>query len=169
MDPKTKQEICKEWIARVFGAEFANRDVGESDVDLQPWSPSRAGPLPAPGDPFYQSVRTEWGQIVEILFSSAPVDGTLTLPEEFIRLRAVQEISAAEAVSHIFVLKDIVRERILPEKGYEDLSRRLDFLALHTFNSFMQCRERLFQLRLKEMKEYGAAETFSCSSSQFNK
>lgn len=152
MDPKTKQEICDDWINRVFGAGFINR-ASSSEIE----------------DPFFHAVRSEWSEIVEILFSNRPVDETLSLPEEFIRLRAVQEISAAEAVSHIFVLKDIVRERFEPDRGFSDLSRRLDFLALHTFNSYMQCRERLFKLRLAEIKEYGASETFSCPSSQFTK
>lgn len=152
MDPKAKQEICDDWINRVFGDGFKNRGRA-SEIE----------------DPFYHTVSSEWSEIVEILFSNRPVDGALVLPEEFIRLRAVQEISAAEAVSHIFVLKDIMRERFGDDRGFNDLSRRLDFLALHTFNSYMQCRDRLFKLRLTEIKEYGASETFSCPSSQFKK
>lgn len=146
IDSRTREAICDEWIARVFGGSFIKR--------------ASAGLLE---DPFFHTVRSEWGAILGILYSSQPVDESLSLPEEYIRLRAVQEISAAEAVSHIFVLKDIVRERHGQEKGYEDLSRRLDMLALHTFNSYVQCRDRLFQIRLKEIKQYGAAETFACS------
>lgn len=145
-DSKAREAVREEWIARVFGGSFIKR--------------ASAGLLE---DPFFHTVRSEWDAILEILYSSRPLDESLSLPEEFIRLRAVQEISAAEAVSHIFVLKDIVRERHGQEQGYEDLSRRLDMLALHTFNSYVQCRDRLFQIRLKEIKQYGASETFACS------
>jgi len=147
MDPKTTQSIYEEWIDRVFGTEFKRRALfGQSE------------------DPFSHTVRSDLRKIVDLLFSEAPADGTLAVPEDLIRLRAVQEISAAEAVSHVFVLKDIVRERLGRDPGYERLSQRLDMVALHTFNAYAACRDALFRLRIREMAEYGVEETFACKS-----
>lgn len=160
MDPKTRQSIYEEWIDRVFGVEFKKKDIFVQRKQSA-----------APEDPFHETVRSDLTKIIDILFSDAPVDGTLAVPEgsvvpeNLMRLRAVQEISAAEAVSHIFVLKDIVRERFGREKAYDDLSRRLDFLVLHTFNAYAKCRDNLYRLRIREMAEYGAEETFSCRTS----
>lgn len=154
MDPKTRQSIYEEWIDRVFGVELKKKAI-----------------FVATEDPFRETVRSDLTKIIDILFSDAPVEGTHAAPEDWavpenlMRLRAVQEISAAEAVSHIFVLKDIVRERFGREKTYDELSRRLDFLALHTFNAYAKCRDNLYRLRIREMAEYGAEETFACRSS----
>lgn len=153
MDPKTRQSIYEEWIDRVFGVEFKKKDIFAKTED-----------------PFRETVRSDLMKIIDLLFSDVPVDGTLVggplaVPEDLVRLRAVQEISAAEAVSHIFVLKDIVRERFGRDVGHDDLSRRLDFLALHTFNAYAKCRDNLYRLRIREMAEYGAEETFACRSS----
>jgi hypothetical protein len=148
MDPKTRQSICEEWIDRVFGPELKKKAL---------FAPAE--------DPFRETVRSDFTTLVELLFSDAPVDATTSIPEGVVRLRAVQEISAAEAVSHLFVLKDLVRERLGGSPGYEALSRRLDFLALHTFNAYAKCRDDLYRLRIREMTEYGPEETFGCRSS----
>lgn len=146
-DPTTRQAIYQEWVERVFGAAFKRR-----------------GLFSQAEDPFSHTVRSDLTRLLEILFSDAPVDGALAIPEDLIRLRAVQEISAAEAVSHLFVLKDIVRERLGRDPAYENLSRRLDFLALHTFNAYAMCRESLYRQRVREIAEYGGSETFACQS-----
>ena len=148
MDPKTTQSIYDEWIDRVFGVEFKKKGVFTQTED-----------------PFRHTVRSDLMKLVDILFSDTPVDAALSIPEDLIRLRAVQEISAAEAVSHIFVLKDIVRERLGKDPAFEGLSRRLDFLSLHTFNAYSQCRDNLYRMRIREIAEYGASETFACRSS----
>jgi len=143
---KTAQALCAEWLRRVFGADAA----------------ANSAPDPIE-NPFLCAARSDLRRIVEILLSDAPVDASTVIPEDLVRLRAVQDISAAEAVSHMFVLKDIVRERLSADPGYEQLMQRLDFLALHTFNAYARCREALYQLRLQQIMQYGAAETFACS------
>jgi hypothetical protein len=70
--------------------------------------------------------------------------------DTLIRLRAVQDLSPADAVRFIFDLRDVVRE----ESGQADeaLQRRIDSLALAAFNQYMICREQIFGLRIKEIR-----------------
>ena len=148
IDPKARQALYEAWVDRVFGAEFKRRILFRQTEA-----------------PFEHTVRTDLLQIIELLFSTDALDASTEVPRELVRFRAVQEISAAEAVSHVFVLKDLVRERFGGTPAYEGLERRLDFLTLHTFNAYAESRESLFQMRVREMAEYGADETFGCRTS----
>ena len=66
---------------------------------------------------------------------------------DIVRVRAVQDFSASEAVSFVFVLKDVLREC---EGLNAEAERRVDELALTAFDAYMDCRERIAALRVKE-------------------
>jgi hypothetical protein len=151
MDPETRKALYEAWVDRVFGAEFKRKLL---------FRQAEA--------PFEHSVRSDLTKIIELIFSSDPLDGSTVVPDALVRFRAVQEISAAEAVSYVFVLKDLIRERFGGSSAYQALEPRLDFLALHTFNAYAQCREDLYRMRIRELSEYGASETFACRSSAAN-
>lgn len=68
-----------------------------------------------------------------------------------IRIRAVQNFSASQAVAFVFELKTIVRSVLgaLPDDTFD---YRVDMVALAAFNRFMKCRENIFLLRATEAK-----------------
>jgi len=69
--------------------------------------------------------------------------------EELLRIRAVQEFSASEAVSFIFLLKPLLRGR----SGHDDrIDERIDELALMAFDAYMRSRERLLALQVNESR-----------------
>jgi hypothetical protein len=79
--------------------------------------------------------------------------------DDIIRIRAVQEFSAAAAVEFIFLLKKVTREalgnRIRDMEVIQDLltfESRIDKLALLAFDIFMQCREKIYELRAHELR-----------------
>jgi hypothetical protein len=79
--------------------------------------------------------------------------------DEIIRIRAVQDFSPANAVGFVFLLKKAVREAIakknLDSRLLEQLATfetRIDGLALLSFNIYMQCREKLFEIRATEIR-----------------
>jgi hypothetical protein len=81
------------------------------------------------------------------------------LLDNIVRIRAVQEFSPAHAVGFIFLLKKVVRETLAPEiRQYglvEDLltfESRIDNLALLAFDIYMQCREKIFEIRATEIR-----------------
>ncbi len=68
-----------------------------------------------------------------------------------IRLRAVQDLTASQAVGFVFLLKPIVRE-FGPEHDTLRIEERIDRLALMAFDKYMQCREQLANIRLSESR-----------------
>lgn len=76
-----------------------------------------------------------------------------------IKMRAVQEFSASEAVGFVFRLKEAIRVEL--PKAVEDpqlssdwakLEGQIDRMALAAFDVFVECREQVCELRLNEMK-----------------
>jgi len=80
--------------------------------------------------------------------------------DRIIRIRAIQEFSPSQAVAFVFLLKHIVRVRLkdaaqIEPVSSEDLAAfdsRVDGLALLAFDIYMQCREKLFEVRVAEVK-----------------
>jgi len=78
--------------------------------------------------------------------------------EDIIKIRAVQEFAPSVAVSFVYILKNIVREELAKEKNREEvlvflsvLDSRIDKIALMAFDIYMDCRERLHQIRVNEV------------------
>jgi hypothetical protein len=80
--------------------------------------------------------------------------------ERIIRIRAVQDFTPAQAVSFVLSLKQIVRNELELDIHENQVSSselvafeaRVDELALLAFNIYAQCRERLFEVRLNELR-----------------
>ncbi|MBF0258192.1 MAG: RsbRD N-terminal domain-containing protein [Desulfamplus sp.] len=68
-----------------------------------------------------------------------------------IRIRAVQNFSASQAVAFVFELKAIVKS-VLGKLPDESFNYRVDLVALAAFNRFMKCRENIFLLKATEAK-----------------
>ncbi len=76
-----------------------------------------------------------------------------------VRIRAVQSFTAAKAVGFVFDLKQIVAD-VTGAPVENAFDRKVDKLALATFNRFMKCREDIFLLKATEAKRriHGAFE-----------
>ena len=80
--------------------------------------------------------------------------------EEIIKIRAVQEFTPAKAVSFVFLLKDAIRAQLGDDakdpRAREELraiDTRVDQLALFAFDVYVMCREKVFSLRLNEIRK----------------
>ena len=69
------------------------------------------------------------------------------------------EFSASQAVRFVFRLKEVIRAELgksakdpLIAAEIEKFERRIDRVALAAFDIYVECRERLCQLRVNEMK-----------------
>jgi len=96
------------------------------------------------------------------LYAVLVVDGDMTEAskplEDIIKIRAVQDFSPSKAVSFVYLFKNIVREEVAKEKNLEEISgllpaldARIDTIALVAFDIYMDCRERLHQIRINEV------------------
>lgn len=87
-------------------------------------------------------------------------DKIIPFLDRIIRIRAIQDFSPSQAVAFVFLLKHIVRDRIRDAAETEPVSpeelaafdSRVDGLALLAFDIYMQCREKLFEVRVAEVK-----------------
>ncbi len=121
------------------------------------------GPLRRQNAPFTNPVGFNAAQGLEGLF-----DGLLKgmMPSEtsrfldaIVRIRAVQDFPPSEAVRFIFQLKDVVRrelnEALRDPSTAADLASfeyAIDDLALFAFDLYMQCREKIYDIKAKEAR-----------------
>jgi hypothetical protein len=79
--------------------------------------------------------------------------------ENIIRIRAIQDFSPSQAISFVFLLKQVIREEMEAEIREGSIGRellqfesRIDELGLLSFNIFMKCREKIYDLKANELK-----------------
>lgn len=84
---------------------------------------------------------------------------TLEFLDNMVRIRAVQDFTASQAVFFIFPLKRIIREELrveIAEKQLSDeilsLESTIDNLALSAFDIYMKCREKIYEIKANEVK-----------------
>ena len=114
-------------------------------------------------DQFHNPVGHTIGEATEALFD-AVVAGrsgveTSSALDGIIRVRAVQEFSAAQAVAFVFGLKRAIREELgdalSTRESWAELSQveaAIDNMSLAAFDLYMRCRERVYEVRAREMK-----------------
>ncbi len=71
-----------------------------------------------------------------------------------IRVRAVQEFAPSAAVGFVLDLKNVLREvaRVEAADGWDALDHRIDRLGLCAFDVYMRCREQMWMIRAKEIR-----------------
>jgi len=98
--------------------------------------------------PIYDQVVTDMNE-AELL---AALDGV-------VRIRSVQEFTPSEAVAFVFDLKTIIRD-VLGDRSREmeragelaDVDSRIDRVAMLAFDKYMECRQKLFEIRTGEIR-----------------
>jgi hypothetical protein len=78
--------------------------------------------------------------------------------DNIIRVRAIQDFTPSQAISFIFLLKKVLRDELDKEIREHDISEelhiiesRIDDLALLSFDIFMKCREKIYELKAMEL------------------
>jgi hypothetical protein len=115
-------------------------------------------------DRFANPVGTTLSRAVETLYhellhgmDSEKVNSSL---DEIIRIRAIQDFSPARAMAFMFLLKRVLKEELSQEikesaaacEELLTLESRVDEMALRGFDLYMNCRERIFEIRAREAK-----------------
>ncbi|RJX33765.1 MAG: hypothetical protein C4531_04680 [Desulfurivibrio sp.] len=109
-------------------------------------------------NPVGHKIRTGLAELYDVLCD--PSDEEILTPdlEQLIKMRAVQQVSAADAVSFVFKLKELVRKELL-KKGMADsynewlaFDARIDAAALVIFDMFMASKEQIYQVRINEFQ-----------------
>lgn len=97
--------------------------------------------------------------LFDVLLQDSDPETIYPFLDEIIRMKAVQDFSPSQAVSFIFLLKKVLRETMEREIGEHSvfdeltlLESRIDELALLSFDIFMKCRERIYEIKADEVK-----------------
>jgi hypothetical protein len=129
---------------------------------LQTWPETSVKFLFHEQDPFRNPVGNTLKEGLSVLFDSL-VRPAVIVPaaqealDGIIRIRAVQEVSASQAVAFIFIIKRLIRAefRADSERFQDELSAleaRADEMALSAFDLFMKCRERIYEIKANETR-----------------
>ncbi len=97
------------------------------------------------------TVRESLAKLLQELAGEMDAVRTTEALDGLVRLRAVQDCTPAEAVCFVFLLRQIIREHDAGEQ-FPDFERRIDELALMTFDQYVKCREDLALVRINEAK-----------------
>jgi len=133
------------------------------DLTAQTYAPDTAEFLKSKTDPFANpvggSILSGFDGLLDQLIHDMDPQMLNSYLDPIIRIRAVQNFTASQAVAFILSLKKALRTslkkelrdiRILTELS--ELESKIDRLSLMAFDIYMQCREKIYQLSANEMK-----------------
>ncbi|HMK65910.1 MAG TPA: RsbRD N-terminal domain-containing protein [Thermodesulfobacteriota bacterium] len=97
--------------------------------------------------------------ILDGLLQGVEVQTLKPFLDNIIRIRAVQDFAPSRALKFVFSLKETIRQELekeIRENRLEQqlliLESRIDVLSLLAFDLFVQCREKIYDLKANEMK-----------------
>ena len=142
-----KDAIVQEWLARALQSypEHTGRFLArEQDPFRNPVGHTLKAALPALFD-----------QVVGDL----DCDRVSSILDDILRIRAVQDFSAGQAVAFLFLLKPVIRDALKREsQAHPDgdalaaLEARIDQMVLLAFDRFMRCRETIYEIKANEAR-----------------
>jgi hypothetical protein len=95
-----------------------------------------------------QSLEETFSLLIKKEINADEIENAL---DSVIRIRAVQNFTASQAVGFVFELKQIIKTVLNGEKD-STFDAKIDQTALAAFNRFMKCRENIFLLKATESK-----------------
>ncbi len=127
---KSAKAIAQEWFERTlesYPAQTAQFVRGEQDQFRNPV-----------GSTFQPALVI----LAEEVLGKMDVARIFPALDGIVRIRAVQDFTAAEAVGFVFLLKDV----LAPEAGPQ-FDKNVDKLALLAFDNYMRCRDQMLVIR----------------------
>ena len=114
-------------------------------------------------DPFANPVGRNIHQgletILNELLGEMDYKSIVSFLDPVIRIRAVQNFSPSEAIAFVFFLKNITREVLKKEREWQkdidgllQFESKIDEVGLLAFDVYMQCREKLYEIKSTEMR-----------------
>lgn len=142
-----KNAIIQAWLARTLETypEHTSRFL------LQEKDPFR--------NPVGNTLKEAFPALVDQLIGAMDATAITPVLDGIVRIRAVQDFTAGQAVAFLFLLKKIVREALHDEvlrrpagDGLAAVEERIDEMALLAFDLFMKCREKIYEIKANEAK-----------------
>jgi hypothetical protein len=136
-----KRLIARQWLERV----------------LQTYPENASRSLRLDKDPFRNPVGNALTEglhaLVEEIFGGMDPARITPALDGIVRIRAVQDFTAGQAVSFVFLLREVMEEQLRGEaEMLGTVGKRIDELAIVAFDLFMQCREKIYEIKAGELK-----------------
>lgn len=145
--------------------------LSKKDVIVGNWIQSIIDTYPAETSGFLREQKNQFSNPVGHIISQtaenifeAIIHGNQNLEikillNDIIKVRAVQNFSPSMAAGFIFSLRDIIRNELQAEirdeklfNEFWEIENKIEKAALIAFDLFMEAREKIFELRIKEIK-----------------
>jgi hypothetical protein len=150
-----KSSIVKAWFEKV---------ASTYPIDSAQFIKNQSDPF---ANPVGQNSLQSLNAMFDLIVGGFEREAARPLVDPIIRIRAIQDFTPAQAVRFIFDLKKIIRECAPGDRNDAQntgtqrlLDERIDELGLLAFDIFMQCREKIYELKANEMR----ARTYSAFS-----
>lgn len=144
---RKKQQILLKWQPEVYGSHIS-KDPAAAQKSEGRFT-----------NPFGYVIEKNTAEMLDWLFDNenkVDLNGPL---EEICRHKALQDGRPSEALSFIFALKPIIRKELRDEgHGQEllEIDKRIDEMALLAFDIYSDCRARICEIKMNEIKRmYG--------------
>lgn len=112
-------------------------------------------------NPVGASINDVTSHLLECLIEGIDENGYSDTLERFIKIRAVQEYTASQAVGFVFMLKNAIIETPGYNAAFRDayageftVFNRIDRMALAAFDRYAACRENLHDIAMNEFKRH---------------
>ena len=133
------------------------------DLILETYPPESVRFMKREKDPFQNPVGQTFAcrtrSLYEKLLEGAAPEEISEDLEEIVKIRSVQEFAPSRAVAFVFLLKRAVREQLADALkngaltgSWAAFESRIDDLALATFDLYMGTKERMFEIRVRELR-----------------
>lgn len=110
-------------------------------------------------NPVGSTIVQDLGKLFDEILQGFDAEKIAPLIEYFIKIRSVQDFTPSQAVTFVIHLKRAVRDHLADDiregRICEELLRfesRLDDLALLAFEHYTNCREKIYELRTRQIK-----------------
>ena len=112
-------------------------------------------------NPVGQTILEEFENLFDELVEKMDKEKINAAIDNITRIRAVQDFSPAEAVSFLFQLKIVIVSEIDDELKKEntiseflEIESRIDQLALIAFEHYSKSRDKIYEIRINEIKKW---------------
>ena len=144
---KKKKAILQKWFDRVLGTY---------PIDMQGFFRRQSEPFVNPvGSTMLASLE---GLFAELL-KKEDYGRVRSFLEDILRIRSIQDFSPSQAVVFLPLLKGVLKDEIGDEVRQNrlygewlELESRIDEFLLLAFDIYMECREKVFQLKTQELR-----------------
>ena len=133
------------------------------DIVMEPYPADTSGILKNQKKQFTNPVGYTISHGLENIFDKlineqgADFEGMVPFLDSIVRIRAVQDLKPSQALSFVFHLRNAIREELASETKefcaeMATLESRIDAIALISFDIYVQCREKVYELKANEVK-----------------